>query len=1120
MLLGALPIFIIIIPSAMKRLILCFGVVALLFSNAAPFVRAQGVTTSALSGVVSDGTDYLRQLDEVLAGKITMEAVKLRGLPGARISVVHVPSGTQYNAVARSDGNYNLRGLRVGGPYTITVTLLGYKKEELKDITLGLGENRRVDISLTGQDVTLQGIQVTANREKAASRIGAGSEISTAQLERTPNLSRSFQEMTRTNPLVIGSNVGAGDNVGGINIAGQNNRYNNIQVDGAVINDLFGLSSTGAPGGQAAAQPISLDAIEQMQVSIAPFDVRQSGFTGGLVNSVTRSGTNTLTGSAYGLLKNQALAGLSPSENAAQRTQLSTFSDFTVGARLGGAIVQDKLFFFANLEARRVSQPAELSINQPGAAVNFPVARTTIDRIISIAKTKYNYDPGNYDTFTAQIGDVKGFLRLDWNISDEHRLTVRHNIVSATQDRGVDRTPANLSLSGLKYVFSSLQNNTVAQLNSSFGNDAANELRVSLMNVNDRRGDFSGGVFPFVSIAAGPNGEVVTMGVEPFSQANSLNQTIIEVTDDFTMFLGNHSLTIGTHNEFYSSANVFFPWYFGNYLFGSVDDFDKGTPFGYINRYSTDVAKYGKTPTANFASIQLGLYVQDEWDVSKLLRITMGVRGDMFLLPTQPYLNPAAQQAFGKATNVVPNAALLIAPRVGFDLDLSDGNRQTKLRGGSGIFNGRSPLVWLSNQYSNTGVDISTNFIFDGSVTSARYPGQFMNPNNPPAQQSGLTPGNYFATVNFIDPNFRLPQTWRSNIAFEQQLPLGFLASVEGIYSKLFNQPLYQNLRLGSSTSNGIDGRPIFKRDGGTGAAAGSFGDAFYLTNTQEGYQFNIVAQIQKPIGYTGVKATDEENQVWKNFGMNLAYTYGESWDVNSNPGFIADENFFVPSVDPNKLPLTRSVFDVPHRLVAFVSYRFQYGATEAPFATTVSLRYEGRSGRTFSYVYNGDPNNAAGLFGEPVNQALLFVPRDRSQVSMTDAGWNAMNAFITNDPVLSQYRGKIVDRNAGREPWVNELDLSVLQDIPTGVGRVQLTANLFNVLNLLNPAWGHIQYVTRPSQGDFSGQSRYGLAKFNGFESDGRMKLDFQNPQNGTIFVKDNLLSRWQMQIGVRYTF
>lgn len=1105
----------------MKRLFLLFGVCALLVLNAAPNLSAQGVTTSALSGAVTDGTDYLRQLDDALAGKITMDAIKLKGLPGARVSALHVPSGTQYNTVARADGNFNLRGLRVGGPYTITVTLLGYKKEELKDITLGLGESRRVDIAMNVQDVEIKGIQVTANREKAASRIGAGSEISTAQLERTPNISRSIQEMTRTNALVIGSNVGAGDNVGGINIAGQNNRYNNIQVDGAVINDLFGLSSTGAPGGQAAAQPISLDAIEQMQVSVAPFDVRQSGFTGGLVNSVTRSGTNNLNGSAYLLYTNQDLAGLSPSDEASLRTRLSAFTDFTVGARLGGAIVQDKLFFFANVETRRRTQPLELAINQPGAALNFPVPRATLDRIRSIAMSRYNYDPGNYDTFNAQIADIKGFARLDWNISDEHRLTLRHNIVSASQDRGVDRTPLALSFSGLKYVFSSVQNNTVLQLNSSFGSDAANELRVSYMSINDRRGDFAGGVFPFVSIAAGPNGEVVTMGVEPFSQANSLNQSILEITDDFTLFLGNHSLTIGTHNEFFSSANVFFPWYFGNYLFGSVDAFENGTPFGYINRFSTDVARYGRTPTANFASAQLGLYVQDEWDVSKTLRITTGIRGDVFLLPTQPYFNPAAQQAFGRSTSVVPNAAILLAPRIGFDLDLSDGNRETKLRGGTGIFTGRSPIVWLSNQYSNTGVDISTNFIFDGSVTRARFPQQFMNPNNPPAQQTGLTPGNYFATVNFIDPNFRLPQTWRSSLAFEQQLPLGFTASLEGVFSQLLSQPLYQNLRLGSSTPNRIDNRPVFARNGGTGMVAGSFGDAFLLTNTQLGYQYNIIAQIQKPIGYTGVKGEANET-VWKNFGLNLAYTYGASWDVNSNPGFIADENFFVPAVDPNNLPLTRSLFDIPHRIVAFLSYRFEYGSSEGstPFATTVSLRYEGRSGRTFSYVYNGDPQNLGGLFGEPVNHALFFVPRERSQVSMTDAGWNALNTFITNDPVLSQYRGQFVPRNEGREPWVNELDLAIVQDIPTGVGRLQITANVLNVLNLLNPSWGYIQFVTRPSQGDFSGQTRVGVAKFNGYETDGRMRLDFQAPQGGTFFVRDNLLSRWQMQLGVRYTF
>jgi hypothetical protein len=1101
-------------PKLKGRIVLAMTIVMFL-CGAASVLHAQGVTTSALSGTVSDGSEYLRQMDEVLAGKLEMDAIMYRYIPGARVTAVHLPSGTTYNAIVRADGFFNIKGMRVGGPYTMTVSAINYKTETIKDIVLGLGETRRVDISLLNESVKLSEVTVTTKRGQVTSGFGVGGEISTAQLERTPTISRSFQEMTRTNPLVVGSNLGAGDNVGGINIAGQNNRYNNVQVDGAVINDLFGLSSTGTPGGQAATQPISLDAIEQMQVSVAPFDVRQSGFTGGLVNSVTRSGTNAFQGSVYGFFRNQSLAGLSPESDAGRRTQLANFSEYTVGARLGGPIVQDKLFFFVNLETRQRTNPLELAINQPGAALNFPVSRDTIQRIIDIARTRYNYNAGTFDNISLSNFDVKGFARIDWNISDEHRLTLRHNIVSAAQERGVDRTPTNLSLSGLKYNFTSLQNNSVLQLNSNFGT-SANELRVSLMTINDRRGGAAGGVFPFVQVGVGPN-QIVTMGTEPFSQANLLNQTIVEFTNDFTLFLGAHSITIGTHNEFYSSANVFFPWYYGYYFFGSPTDFQNGTPFGYINRFSTDKQRFGETPTANFTSLQLGLYAADDWEVSQLLRVNIGLRADMFLLPTKPFANPAAQQAFGFATDVVPNAAILFSPRLGFEYDLSGGERRFKLRGGTGLFTGRAPLVWLSNQYSNTGVDIATNFIFGPNApTRASAGNQFMNPNSPPAQVSGLQPGQFPATVNFIDPNFRLPQTWRSSLGADYKLPYGFQATLEGVFSQLINQPLYRNLKLGTSTANRVDGRPIFNRDGG-GMAGRSFSDAFLLTNTNQGYQFNIIAQLQKPIG-----AGELGESSWRNLGVNLAYTYGESWDVNSNPGFIADENFFVPARDPQNLPLTRSLFDTPHRIVASLSYRFEWGGEQQnPFATIVSFFFEGRSGLPFSYVYTGDPANLAGLFGEAVNHSLFFVPRDRSQVSMSDADWRAMDTFIGQDPVLSQYRGGIVPRNAGRAPFVTQLDLAVLQDIPLGgTHRIQIGLNIFNLLNVLNPAWGWQEFVNRPSQGDFSGQSRYGLASFNGFESDGRMKLNFQTPQNNSVFQRDNLLSRWQMQLSVRYLF
>ncbi|MFY7997386.1 MAG: TonB-dependent receptor [Candidatus Kapaibacteriota bacterium] len=1097
---------------------LCLCAALLLATSIVAF--AQGVTTAGLSGSVTDATEYLKAMDDALAGKITMDAVVMKNIPSAKVLAIHLPSGTKYGTVARADGRYNLKGLQVGGPYQITVSSLGYKEEVQKNVFLGLGEIKRIDFALNQQDVTTKELVVTAVKDNrfTASRTGAGTEINTAQLNSVPTISRSFQDIVRTNPLTVSSNFDNNGDAGAISIAGQNNRYNNLQVDGSVINDIFGLSFSGAPSGQAGAQPISLDALQAVQVSIAPFDVRQSGFTGGLINSITRSGSNTVEGSVYSFFRNAALAGGSPDS---LRTPLNTFSDILLGARVGGPIIQDKLFFFVNAETRTRTEPVTVGINDPRAANNFAVSADSLRRIIDIAKTQYGYDPGNFDTFNRTISDFKIFARIDWNIADNHRLTVRHSYVNARQDRGVDRSAINLALSNAKYVFSSVQNNTVLQLNSTFGSDASNEFRVSYMSVRDRRGEFAAGNFPYVQIGAAP-GRTVILGVEQFSHGNYLNQDNIEITNDFSLFIGAHTLTIGTHNEFFSSENLFFPWSFGSYSYGSISDFANGTPFGYINRFVTNPTQYGERPVTPFRSMQFSLYAQDDWDISPNFRVTGGIRGDIYLFPLTPFANPIAAQAFpGYRTDRVPAPSLLLSPRIGFNWDVSGGSRVMQVRGGTGIFAGRTPIVWLSNQYSNTGVDVATNFIFNGSVTRARYPQQFMNQSNPPARQQGLQPGQYPATVNFVDDNFRIPQTWRSSIGLDRQLVGGFSATAEFVFSQLLTSPTYKNLRLGTSKFNDFLGRPVYNYDGG-GMTASTLNYAFLLTSVQAGFQTNFTIQLEKRAGDGG----DVEAEWYKNLGVNLSYTNGSSWDVNSNPAFIADENFNVPAADPNNLPLTRSSFDLPHRILAILNYRFEYGASEnGTFATSIGLIYEGRTGRPFSYVYNGDVNNDQQVI-YPTNNDLLFVPKDRSQVSMSDAEWTAFDRYITNDALLSQYRGKVMPRNDAREPWLNQLDLQLTQDIPTFKGqKIQISLNITNVLNLLNPDWGWQYFVPLPP-GDFSGQSRYALVDYKGLEPDGRPKLGFRSPTTDArtgvsdIFQRDFILSRWQMQIGLRYSF
>jgi Carboxypeptidase regulatory-like domain len=1089
----------------------CWSVLVLLCVVAS--AAAQGVTTAALNGTVTDATEYMKALDDALAGTISMDAIQVKPVPSAKVVATHLPSGTVYTTIARADGRFNLKGLQVGGPYRITVSSVGYKPEVKNDVTLGLAETRRVDFALAQQDVTTKELLITATKDSryTASRTGAGTEITAAQLQYTPTINRSLQDIVRTNPLAVSSNVDNNGDAGAISIAGQNNRFNNLQVDGSVINDIFGLSFSGAPSGQAGGQPISLDAIQAVQVSIAPFDVRQSGFTGGLINSITRSGTNTLEGSVYGFYRNAALAGVSPDVN---KRPLTTFNDLTVGLRAGFPVIQDKMFLFINAETRQRTEPVVVGINEPNAVNNFAVPQSDLQRIIDITKQRYNYDPGTFEPFDRAINDIKLFGRLDWNIADGHRLTLRHSFVTANQDRGVDRNSVNFALSNARYIFSSVQNNTVLQVNSTFGSDASNEFRVSYMSVRDKRGNFANGNFPYVQIGAGA-GRTVILGVEQFSHGNSLNQDNIEVTNDFSFFVGAHAITVGTHNEFFTSLNQFLPWSFGAYQYGSINDYANGTPFGYINRFSTDSAKYGTRPAATYRSSQLSLYVQDDWDISTTFRLSAGIRGEVYIFPLTPYANPQAALAFpGQRTDRVPAPAVLLSPRIGFNWDVSGGVRTSQLRGGTGIFTGRTPSIWLSNQYSNTGVDIATNFIFNGSVTGAAFPGQFMNQANPPARQNGLVPGQYFATVNFVDPNFRIPQTWRSSIGFDRQIWGGFSGTLEFVYSTLINAATYQNLRLGTSRLNQFTQRPVYTYNGG-GEAASTLNYAFLLTSVNAGWQSNLAIQLEKRPGDAGgLEGVD----FYKNLGISLSYTNGASYDLNSNPGFIADENFNVPAVDPNNLAVTRSSYDLPHRVLGVLNYRFEYGASEnGAFATTIALIYEGRSGRPFSFVYNGDANSD-GQTVYPTNNDVLFVPNDRSQVSMNEAQWTALNAYISADPVLSQYRGKILPRNEMREPWLNQLDLQLAQEIPTVKGhRIQITLTVTNLLNLINSDLGYQQFIPQPP-GDFSGQLRYGLVGFDGYEADGRPKLNFTAPTQ--LFQRDPILSRWQMQLGLRYTF
>jgi hypothetical protein len=1039
---------------------------------------AQGVTTATIIGSVMD--------------------TKGQALPGANVIAVHVPSGTTFGAASRSDGNFVIPNVRVGGPYTISVTFVGYKKEGRENIFLALAEVRRLDFKLVEEAVEVGAVQVVAERSQVFSeaRTGASTNVSTEQIQSLPTIQRSIQDFARLSPQIVGTNIGQSENTGGSRIGGKNARYNNIQVDGAILNDVFGLPESGTPGGQANSQPISLDAIQEFQVSIAPYDVRQGGFTGGLINAITRSGTNQYHGSVYSFGRNQELVGGIPGATGGSKTYLTDFRDLQGGLRFAGPLIQNKLFFFVSGELRRRDDPRDVGFRGSNSPVIFNVPESDMVNIANITKNQYGYDPGTFGKYTGNTEDNKIFARLDYNASSRHRLTLRHNFVDATFDRGVTRDNQSYSLTSQEFVFDNVQHSSVAELTSTFGNNLANEARLSYTRVRDKRTGTSD-PFPQVRITVAPSSNVF-FGIERSSQANRLDQDIVEFTDNFTYFAKNHTFTLGTHNEFFAFENLFVQDFYGNYEFANIDSFRIGRPSRYRYSYLNPNNPNAQL-TAKWDAYQLGFYAQDEWKARSNLNITLGVRVDVPIFADKPARNRTVEASFfNLRTDLIPDKNLLWSPRAGFNWDVSN-NRTTQIRGGIGVFSGRSPGVWLSNQYSNTGLD------FLRIDVSTRPPNFVADPfKQPRPGQPGVNLSPVATTViNVTDPNFKFPQVFRANVAADRQLPFGLAGTLELIYTENINDILYQDRNIAQATTPlfAFDGRPLFSRR----VNSTNFTNVLVLKNTNKGSQYFATAQLQKLLGQGILRDL---------FGM-VAYTYGRARDVNSGTSSVAFSNWqnnLVPG-DPNNPPLTTSNWEIRHRIVGSLSYRF---SVVQKFGTTVSLFYEGRSGRPFSYTYNGDANSD----GSSLND-LVYVPKDANDIilepnSASDTRtpadiWAELDAFIKADEALNGQRGKIFTRNSAREPWVNQLDLRIAQAIPTiSSHNVELTLDILNVLNLVNSDWGKQEYAPFPG---------YQLLAFRRYDTaTGKLVARFTKPV--TKFNTDNLLSRWAAQLGIRYSF
>jgi hypothetical protein len=1015
---------------------------------------AQGVTTGAFAGKIVD-----------IDGNPVM---------GAAITIVHGPTGTQYTTLTRADGSYKVPAVRVGGPYTVTASFEGFKTETRGDLVVKLGETKEVNFTLQLATVDAGEVVVTASDSVINPyRTGASQNVAQDAIENLPTISRSLSDFTRLSPQIISDE----ETSGAFNVGGRSSRYNNVQIDGAQTNDLFGLGSTGTPGGQSEATVISLDAVQEFQIVMAPYDVRQGMFTGGGVNIITKSGKNDFFGDVFYEFRNQNFVGKGPSDY-----EFGKFSEGIMGGSFGGPLIQNKLFFFINGEYNNKKLPEDLYIDGSGAVYDWG-HKAEADRLISILSS-VGYDAGGYGEVINERTKLNLFGRLDWNINDRNRLTFRHSYLKSDYDNLSRSSTSSFVFGNAGVIYKTKSNSSVLQLNSTLGNNFFNELIVNYQTIRDNP-TYMGEPFPTIVVSI-PGASLIA-GSEEYRHRNILNQDLIEITDSLTLFKGNHTLVFGTHNEIFKFYNVYIQRSFGKYYFGSLDDLEAGNPYRYDRYYSLTGDPNGP---AEFNVFQVGLYAMDEWNVTPNFKLTLGVRADVPLMPDDPPNNPLVNEKFGIPTNQNAGGNILWSPRVGFNYS---SHKNTQIRGGIGIFSGRTPYVWISNQYSNTGTDLARYYV--------NNPGFFVtDPFNQPDNPSAFASGD----INLITKDYKFPQVFKTNIAIDQKLPGGFTGTLEFVYSKNLNEIYFQNINIvATGQNNAFDGRPLFGSQSTSGSyrygnpnyAHPEFQNVILLSNTSEGYQYVISFQLQKEWG--------------KGNMVNAGYSYGVAKDIFSGTSSRAISNwgYNITPGDPNNQGLSYSTFDPGHRIMLAITKRFDF-FEKAP--TYLSLFYNGRSGRRYSTIYYNDVN------GDGQLNDSAWIPANESDIILTRGTWAALDQYIKDDPELSKYRGQISPRNASRDKWYNGLDFRLGQVIPIpGLKghKLELYLNVKNVLNLFNKDWGVYRYISFDDS----------PLTFMGYDAaTGKPKFEFwgKTDDKDARFTINQLISRWQAQLGFKYMF
>ncbi len=1077
-----------------------------------PMAIMAQVTTSSLSGSVKDD--------------------KGNPLSGATVSLVHGPTGTTYTMSTKANGYYAFQNIAPGGPYTLTTSFVGFKTYQDANINLGLGENTVSNVILINNASELAEV-VVAGTARAASNAKGGSEtnIGRDKMANMPSVGRNLSDYLRYVPQAKIT----GD--GGVSLAGQNNRYNSFYIDGAVNNDVFGLSASGTNGGQANIAPISMDAIDQMQVILSPYDVSLGNFTGGGINATTRSGTNEIKGSLYYLFRNQNLSGKTPGINLTkdERTKLPDFSNKTYGFRVGGPIIKNKLFYFLSAEMQRDEKPQPYSTP---ADYRGSAGIDSIPILAEYVKTKYGYDPGQYLTNPELVEANRVAAKIDWNASSKQKVTISYRYNEGFRNNVSRSSNSTINFYNNGYKMPDVTHSASLELNSRFNNSLSNKLLLTGTLVKDDRGPI-GSPFPRVTIKDGPAS--IVFGTEEFSTGNLLDQKNFALFDVVKMVKNNHTFTLGTDNEFSNSKNIFIRQNFGSYVFNSLSTFmNGGTADTYNRTYSLlDPGKSGDesvNAAAKFNSLRLAFFAMDEIKINDNFSITIGLRADYTKFLTTPktdnFFNDTAVAKLsayydlqGARSGQISSPKWSLNPRVGFIYRVPD--EGVTIRGGTGFFTGRVPLVWPGGVYNNNGISLAG--ISKSNVAFRQDPfGQYN------ADDFGINVPIPSGQVDLIAKNFKMNKVWRTSLGFDKRLANNWKLSLEAIITRNINEINYQRVDILPPTLKtvGPDVRHIYDLSGsfskqiplranGTNPYTG----IYLLSNNNEhhGYSSNFTFTIDK---------------AWqKNWAFNVNYSYGFSQVINEGTSSQNNSQWrYMETVNGrNFTGLSRSDFDPGHRISAYLAKKFTY--LNGILGTTVSLVYNGQSGSPYSYVLN------RGLIRDLDNfetNDLMFVPTTAQLQQMVfltntvtsgstsitytpDQQRQMLDEFINGDKYLSKRRGQYAERNGARLPFSNVVDLKLQQDFNVKVRgktyQLQLTYDVFNFTNLLNKNWGR-QY--------FQSNDQFILLDFTGYVSASNLTPQYKftpvkNNKPYTIsdgIVNLNGSSRWVSQLGLRINF